>query len=160
MKSCDRIGAFLAYESRLLDQDQLDTWLELFSESGTYWIPSRRGQADAVSSISFVYDNRDHLTERVRRLVDAHTETRKPPTEMVHILSLPAVREDSGEIYVSVNFVVKLARQVKGERNLREIAGGISYKLQQDGNSFLIDEKRVDILGAGYVTITDLNFII
>ena len=47
-----RIQLFLFHEARLLDTQQLEAWLELFTEDATYWVPLEHGQQVPTSVVA------------------------------------------------------------------------------------------------------------
>lgn len=53
-----RIQLFLFHEARLLDTQQLEAWLELFTEDATYWVPLEREQKDPLETSSIIHDDR------------------------------------------------------------------------------------------------------
>ena len=62
------VEAFLFREARLLDERKYEQWLDLFTDTATYWIPMQRGQDNALDTASLVYDDRMALEMRVRQL--------------------------------------------------------------------------------------------
>ena len=49
---------FVLREARLLDQQRLEDWLDLFAEDGHYWMPVERGQTDPRLTTSLMYEDK------------------------------------------------------------------------------------------------------
>jgi len=67
------INAFLYYESRLLDDEQWDEWLECYSTDSEFWMPSWDDNDQLVTNpqeeISLIYyPDRQGLEDRVFRM--------------------------------------------------------------------------------------------
>src|SRR3954467_12583063 len=88
------LTAFLFHEARLLDQGQLAAWLDLFSDDGHYWIPSRRGHVDPGRPGSTVYAAKPRLAVRVARLLSGKEYAQEPPSVTCrHLSNLVLVRD-------------------------------------------------------------------
>jgi len=59
---------FLLHEARLLDEGRFDDWLSLFTPDARYWVPSEPDHASPLDTVSLIYDDRQLLETRVRRL--------------------------------------------------------------------------------------------
>ena len=62
------VEAFLIWEARLLDERRFEEWRDLFKEEGYYWAPARHGQTDPWSEASLLFDDREIMANRIRRL--------------------------------------------------------------------------------------------
>ena len=95
------VEQFLYHEARLLDTQQLEAWLELFTEDPTYWLPLEMGQKDPVETSSLVYDDRTLLEIRVKQARHPRAHARLPLARTVHQVGnvMPA-GESNGEIKV------------------------------------------------------------
>jgi len=61
------VEQFLYHEARLLDTQQYEAWLELFTDDATYWVPLERGQKDPFETSSIIHDDRTLLGLRVKQ---------------------------------------------------------------------------------------------
>ena len=52
------VEQLLYLEASLLDRPDLDRWIELYTEDGTYWMPTIEDQEDPLNHISLFYDDR------------------------------------------------------------------------------------------------------
>ena len=59
---------FVLREARLLDQQRLEDWLDLFAEDGHYWMPVEWGQDDPALTTSLMYEDKLLLQIRIDRL--------------------------------------------------------------------------------------------
>ena len=94
---------FVVHEARLLDQQRLDDWLELFAEDGRYWMPVEWGQTDPRLTTSLMYEDKLLLRIRVDRLKGRQTYSQSPRSRCHHVLQTPQVdqRDDEGRLYVT-----------------------------------------------------------
>jgi hypothetical protein len=69
---------FLLLEARLLDEARFDEWLALFSPEASYWVPSEPGQVNPLETVSLIYDDRQLLETRVRRLASPRIYSLEP----------------------------------------------------------------------------------
>ncbi|WP_158601861.1 aromatic-ring-hydroxylating dioxygenase subunit beta [Pararobbsia silviterrae] len=76
----------LFHEARLLDNRQLDSWLELFTQDGLYWIPIDDA-APVRSQTSLVYDTPERRVERVDHLLNNYFPSQSPRSRTVHVVS-------------------------------------------------------------------------
>ena len=70
-RAAPRVAAcehFLLHEARLLDEARFEEWLALFTEDAWYWVPSEPEQGTPLDTVSLIYDDRQLLETRVRRL--------------------------------------------------------------------------------------------
>jgi benzoate/toluate 1,2-dioxygenase subunit beta len=74
------IEAFLYHEARLLDDGRLDDWLALFTPDAYYWIPCNADDVDPARHVSLVYDDRQHLADRIWRLQSGWAHAQDPPS--------------------------------------------------------------------------------
>src|SRR5664279_1749814 len=107
---CSRaeVEEFLYYEAVLLDAWRLPEWLQLFTEDGTYAVPTTNLPAGASSeeNLFYVADDRFRLGERVKRLMKrtAHAEFPHSKTRRI-ITNVLLTKRDSDGLDVSCSFV-------------------------------------------------------
>src|SRR5918997_3715164 len=82
---------FVVRESRLLDEQRFEEWLDLFAEDGHYWMPLEWGQTDPRLTCSLMYEDKLLLSIRVERLKGARTFSQKPKSRCHHMLQTPQV---------------------------------------------------------------------
>jgi len=111
------VEAFLALESRLLDEQQFEEWLDLFSEDATYRMPLRMNPwrssspKDGVTKpgeLLLFDDTKDTLNARVARLRTGLAWREIPASRTRHLITNIEVEQlsDSSELIVLSNFLV------------------------------------------------------
>src|SRR3546814_5429349 len=92
------IQRFLFWEARLLDQGRFAEWLDLFADDAIYWVPATRGQVDPLNTPSIIYDNKDLLSMRIRRLGDPRTYQTMAPPRTARIIGNIRSEEHTSEL--------------------------------------------------------------
>jgi 3-phenylpropionate/cinnamic acid dioxygenase small subunit len=138
---------FVAHEAALLDAGRFDDWLALFAEDGHYWVPLQgAAQADPVSHNSIAYEDRLLLQLRIERLKNPRAHSQHPRSHCQHVLQRPGIeQDDEAGLALATPFIYVEAR---GEEQLL-LAGTCRHLLARHGESFLIRQKRIDLLNAG-----------
>lgn len=137
--------ALLLQEARLIDQGRLDDWLDLFTDTGCYWLPADAAQLDPATTVSWEFNDRRRMEERVERLLTGKAYSQMPPTRTTHSytnIELIGVSDD--EVHALCNFMINTHRP-EGNRLL---SGWNGFILKSDGDGWLIEMKRVNLLDA------------
>ncbi|HZC77517.1 MAG TPA: aromatic-ring-hydroxylating dioxygenase subunit beta, partial [Ktedonobacterales bacterium] len=140
-----KVEQFLYHEARLLDTQQYEAWLELFTEDATYWLPLEHGQRDALETSSLIYDDRTLLELRVKQARHPRAHARIPAARTVHqVGNILVFQEDGNEIRVSSTL------QLIEWRNEQQRVWGalVEHRLRRAGDSFRIAHKRVDLVNS------------
>src|SRR4249920_2281723 len=96
------VEQFLYHEARLLDTQQLEAWLELFTDDATYWVPLERNQKDPLETSSIIHDDRTLLELRVKQARHPRAHARLPLARTVHqVGNVVVLSDEGGEIRVS-----------------------------------------------------------
>lgn len=146
MSSIDlkKVEAFLYKEASFLDNPDLDSWMELYTEEGTYWMPAVHNQEDPLNQISHFYDDRVMMEIRRRNFVHPRASSKDYDVRSSHIISniqLSGVTDD-GDLIITSNFQACMYYR----KEQRVFAGTYEHHLREDGDSYLISHKRVNIL--------------
>lgn len=136
------VEQFLYHEARLLDTQQLEAWLELFTEDATYWLPLEQGQQDALEASSIIHDDRSLLELRVRQARHPRAHARLPLARTVHTVGNVMIAADAGN-----ELVVNSTLQLVEFRNDRQRLWGalVEHRLRRAGESYRIARKRVEL---------------
>lgn len=104
----EEVEAFLFDEAALLDEWDLDSWLDLFAEDGSYLIPSLDAPDETPqSSVYLIADDRNRLGSRVKQLMGRHTWAENPPSRTRRLISNVRIREANGtEVKATANFAI------------------------------------------------------
>jgi 3-phenylpropionate/cinnamic acid dioxygenase small subunit len=110
------VQSFLFMEARLLDDQFLHQWTELFTEDVRYWMPiitNRTGrdigkERTAYGELAHFDENKTSLTNRVRRLDTGMAWAETPPSRTRHLVTNVEVMERVGdaEVLVRSNFLI------------------------------------------------------
>lgn len=138
------IEDFLYTESALLDQPDLDSWMTLFTEDGTYWMPAVENQADPENHISHIYDDRVMMEIRRRNFVHPRATSKDWEIRCSHLIG--NIRQqpagDNGDILVTSNQHVVV--WYRDEQRVYAYRG--THTLVPTDDGFRIRQKRVDLI--------------
>lgn len=98
---------FVYAETRLLDDQRFDEWLELFTEDGYYWMPLTHDQPDPRLHTSLLYEDKLLLKVRIERLNGKRTFSQQPQSRCHHLIQQPTVEsadDEKGEYVVRSAF--------------------------------------------------------
>ena len=136
---------FLYHEARLLDTQQLEAWLELFTEDATYWVPLERDQKDPIETSSIIHDDRTLLELRVKQARHPRAHARLPLARTVHQVGNVMVLSEK-DSHVEVASTLQLI-EFRNEKQ-RVYGALVEHRLRKDGDSFRIAHKRVDLVNS------------
>jgi ethylbenzene dioxygenase subunit beta len=131
------IEKFLIHEVQLLDERRFEEWRDLFAEDGVYWVPL---EPDQVSP-----DDKQMMDIRFERLRHPNIHSQSPPHRTCHVIGnivIESVDDALGECSVISNMIMTDYRM----RNQRLFSGRVQHRLRQDGDSYSIVLKRVDLI--------------
>ena len=138
------VEQFLYHEARLLDEQRLEEWLELFTDDATYWVPLEHDQADPVETSSIIHDDRTLLELRVKQARHPRAHARLPLARTVHQVGNIMLLDSSSEILVSSTLILVEFRTEK-----QKIWGAlVEHRLRREGEDFRIAHKRVDLVNS------------
>jgi benzoate/toluate 1,2-dioxygenase subunit beta len=140
-----RVQQFLFYEARLLDTQQFEAWLELFTDDATYWLPLERDQKDPLETSSIIHDDRTLLELRVKQARHPRAHARQPLARTVHqVGNVMVAGEADGE--TRVNSTLQL---IEFRADKQRVWGAlVEHRLRRAGESFRIAHKRVDLVNS------------
>lgn len=139
------ICAFLYRESRLLDDQQWDDWLECYHPQVQYWMPSwdDDGQliGDPQREISLIfYPTRQGLEDRVFRIKTERSSATIPDTRTSHNISNVEIeRQDDARVTVRFNWHTLSHRYQTDFSHF----GMMRYEIDFSGEQPLITNKYV-----------------
>ena len=136
---------FLYHEARLLDTQQFEAWLELFTDDATYWVPLETNQKDPFETSSIIHDDRTLLGLRVQQVKHPRAHARLPLARTVHQVSnILVVDESESTLNVASALTVVEWRQEK-----QRVWGAlVEHRLRRAGGGFRIARKRVDLVNS------------
>ena len=149
---------FLYKEASFLDRPDLDRWIELYTDDGTYWMPAVPDQEDAEMHISLFYDDRIMMEVRRRNFVHPAAASKDYDVRCSHIISniqVTELDEKTGDCTVTSNFhcyVYYKDRQTP-------FAGTYTHELVREGDAYKIRSKRVDLINCDAALNTIIIYI-
>ena len=137
--------AFIYHETRLLDEQRFDDWLDLFAPDGRYWMPLEYGQTDRRLTVSLMDDDLFLLRLRVERLKGNRTYSQKPRSRCHHLLQQPRIDvfdPDSGHyrVWTAMHYIE--TRQDRQDL----YAAWATHDLKMVDGALRIGTKRVDLV--------------
>ena len=139
------IEQFLYHEARLLDTQQLEAWLDLFTDDAVYWVPLERDQKDAAETSSIIHDDRTLLGLRVQQARHPRAHARLPLARTVHQVSNIVVMEESGEMLR----VASTLGLIEWRQEKQRVWGAlVEHRLRRANGGFRIARKRVDLVNS------------
>ena len=149
---------FLYREASFLDRPDLDSWIDLYTEDGTYWMPAIPDQEDPHMHISLFYDDRVLMEVRRRNFVHPAAASKEYTIRASHIISNIQVQEmdeETGDCTVTSNFQCFLYYREKQT----PFAGTYTHELVREGDDYRIRSKRVDIINCDAALNTIIIYI-
>ena len=151
-----RIEQFLFLEARLLDERRFEDWLDLFAADGEYWVPLQPGQESPLDTASIIYEDRQMLEVRVKRLRHPKNFADTPPARTRHLVNNVMLDQGdgtNGELQVCSGLMMLEYR----DDVQRVFGGGVQHRLRPDGDGFKIVQKRVELVNCdaahGFISI-------
>jgi 3-phenylpropionate/cinnamic acid dioxygenase small subunit len=149
------VTAFIWQEGDMLDHGEYDTWLNLWTDKGTYIIPINPKETDFENTLNYAYDDHHMRELRVQRLIGGESISTSPQPRTVRTLSRFRVLGDDG-----MNVTVRCAQNVREFRkeSLKFYSADLTYELIRAGDSFKIHRKLISLInsddalaGIGYI---------
>lgn len=143
--SITEIGAFVHYESRLLDDRQWDEWLECYAPQAEFWMPCWDDDDqlvdDPLQGVSLIYySTRGGLEDRVFRIKTERAGSSLPEPRTTHnITNLEILGQDAQQVDIRFNWQTLLYRYKK----VGQYFGTSFYTLDVRGNRPQILRKKV-----------------
>jgi len=144
MDELRKIEQFLYDEANLLDNPDLDSWIKLYTEDGTYWMPVIEDQADPLNHVSIFYDDRVMMEVRRRNFVHPRAASKDHKVRSSHIIGNIRLQgsNDQGDLVVTSNF-----QALVFYRNEQRAYGGrYEHHLVADGDGYKIRHKKVTLI--------------
>ena len=142
-----KIERLLYAEADALDRADLDAWIELYTDDGSYWMPTIPDQPDPLNHISLFYDDRVLMEVRRRNFRHPRAASKEYDVRCSHLIgNIQVVEKDkeAGTCRVTSNFHCLM--YYAGEQTA--FAGRYTHDLTKTGEGWKIRHKRVDIINA------------
>lgn len=136
----DEVEEFIFAEAEMLDDWDLDAWLDLFTEDAVYNVPSTDldKTATAANNLFYIADDRTRLEERVTRLKKRTAHAEYPRSKTRHLVSNVRIRENDGDsAMVTTAFATFRSKDGVTDTYI----GSTRYKLVRPNGALKIAEK-------------------
>jgi 3-phenylpropionate/cinnamic acid dioxygenase small subunit len=157
------IQTLIQRENRLLDEGQLDDWLDLYTSDATYWVPIDE-KADPLKESSVIYDDRLRLAMRVEQIMRQKRVSQSPSSQSMRMVTNIEITEHSAtEAEARFALLVVEVRsgdwrqQGLGETNL--FPGHCTLSLRLEDGQWKIKTKKIVLLNRKQ-PIIGLSFIL
>jgi benzoate/toluate 1,2-dioxygenase beta subunit len=150
------VAAFLFHEAQLLDDLELDAWLELFEADAQYVLPMGPKSRGTNLHVALICDDYSHLEDRVMRITGGASYSQNPPSRTMHQIGNVSVVADHGDqiVVTSHQIIVELRRGAQ-----RTFAADCSHELRRNTSGFRIVNKTMYLLNRDE-PLGDLTFIL
>ena len=131
---------FLYQEAALLDEWRLGEWHALFTEDGTYRVPSTDlPEAEPDNTLYLIDDDAARLRSRVEQLLGKSTWSENPHSRTRRLLANVRIRRTEGaRAWVTANFAVYRMRT----NQTACYVGRYEYVLERRGDGLRIASRR------------------
>lgn len=150
-------------EAALLDEDDWDEWLGLYTEDALFWMPAWRDEDtpanDPHSELSLIYyDGRRGLEDRVFRARSGQSVASRPRPRCMHTISnVRLIESSSGTAEIASNFTVFLY-DVRADRT-HHFFGRYRHTLRYVAGTWRIAGKQILLLNDTIPTVVDFYSI-
>lgn len=151
------VEQFLFREAELADAHQYTDWQALWAKDLVYWVPANADDVDPARQISFIYDNRARLEDRIFRLNTPFAHSQRPRPRLVRtVANIQLVDYDSSR-GGTVTSRVCIGETRRDENNIW--MARVKHVLVREGGKLLMKEKHV-FLAKNRASIGNLTFLL
>jgi benzoate/toluate 1,2-dioxygenase subunit beta len=154
----EEVQAFLFKESRYLDDQKWDEWLDLYCNDVEFWMPSWDDDntltSDPQKEISLIYyPSRDGLEDRIFRIRTERSSATVPVTRTSHNLSnIEIMSQENGIVNVEFNWITLSHRYNKDFTYF----GRSAYTIDFSGETPKITRKYIVLKNDYIPTVIDI----
>lgn len=150
-------------EARLLDEQDFEGWLDLFTEDALYWMPAWRENntltEDPDRELSLIYyRGKDNLRDRVGRLTSGLSPVSKTLPRVAHLVANVILEETSANRATVKSTFVAHAYAPRTDRVTSHF-GHYEHGFEQLDGRWLIGRKIIYLANDLIPTVLDVNAI-
>jgi 3-phenylpropionate/cinnamic acid dioxygenase small subunit len=155
--------ALIFREARLLDRQDFNAWLDLYTEDVLFWMPAWRDDGmqteDPDRELSLIYyQGKDNLRDRVDRLTSGLSPVSKTLPRVTHLVSNVEIMDgDEDETRIMSAFVTH-AYDPRTDQ-VRTHFGHYEHGLRRESDDWRIASKIVRLANDLIPTVLDINAI-
>jgi len=139
------VERFIKDELRFLNRNDLDSWIDLYTDDGVYFMPLDEDQTDPALYDMIFYDNKPLM--RIRRENFGHPlspSMEYPIRSMRMISDCEILTKDADSCRVETPFIASIFYQ-----EMRWYSGVFFHDLVRQDNTIRIRQKQVNLLDMG-----------
>jgi benzoate/toluate 1,2-dioxygenase beta subunit len=139
------VEQFLYRQSEILDTRQWQSFIDLFSADGIYWVPITLDQTEWEGSPSIFAEDKAMMEVRMRRVMHPQAWSQAPMWATNHLVSNVVIeKETAAEVQVRSRFhLMELRRDT-----VRHFGGTYRHTLAKTGDGYKIKLQRVDLFNS------------
>ena len=137
-----RAAQFVYAQSELLDQQQWQAYIDLFTDDGVYWMPVLPEHTEWEGSPSIFAEDKLMMAVRMGRITHPNAWSQSPMWATNHVIGNISIEsETTRQVVVRSRFhMMELRRD-----NVRHFGGAYRHTLVKAGKGFKIKLQRVDL---------------
>ncbi|CAN5319930.1 aromatic-ring-hydroxylating dioxygenase subunit beta [soil metagenome] len=137
---------FVWREAEMLDRQDYDAWLDLWTEDGIYIVPTACDALDDyVAVVNIAYDDAEMRAARIKRLASGFATSSAPSARTARTVSRFVIDRLNANV-VEVRTAMILA-EYKYQR-MRTMAANVDYRLETRGGRLMLKRKVVRLISA------------
>ncbi|TCK24533.1 aromatic-ring-hydroxylating dioxygenase subunit beta [Pseudonocardia endophytica] len=137
------VERFLFREARLADEHRYEEWEALWTPDAVYWVPAGDDDADRMSQMSIIHDNRNRIATRIRQYRTGKRHSQTPRSRLRRVVSnVEVLGVEGADTVVGANFVLVESR----ERGKEIWAGRYTYRLRVVDGEIAMSAKKVELV--------------
>ncbi|ALE78597.1 aromatic-ring-hydroxylating dioxygenase subunit beta [Pseudonocardia alni] len=139
------VEQFLYREARFADEHRYEDWEALWTPDALYWVPANDDDADRMTKMSIIHDNRNRIATRIKQYRTGRRHSQVPASRLRRVVSnveILGTDPDTGDTEVGANFVLVESR----ERGNRTWAGRYTYRLRVVDGELAMSYKKVALV--------------
>ena len=139
------VEQFLYQQSEILDTRQWQSFIDLFTADGVYWVPITADQTEWEGSPSIFAEDKLMMEVRMRRVLHPQAWSQAPMWATNHQVSNVVIeKETATEVQVRSRFhLMELRRDT-----VRHFGGTYKHTLVKSGGGYKIKLQRVDMFNS------------
>jgi benzoate/toluate 1,2-dioxygenase beta subunit len=151
------VEKFLYRQAEIVDDQEWDAWLALFTEDGKYWMPAAADQEVAEGQPNIFYEDLFLMEMRIKRVCHPYAHSQAPTQRLSRVVSNVIVESEDG---ATGDIVVRSKFHLVEYRldDQRYFGGKYRHHLKKTDDGYRIQLQRVDIANVegpfGYVLQT------
>lgn len=152
------VEQFLYREARYADEHRYEDWEALWTPDALYWVPANDDDADRMTQMSIIHDNRNRIATRIRQYRTGRRHSQVPASRLRRVVSnveILGTVPETGDTEVGANFVLVESR----ERGNRLWAGRTTYRLRVVDGELALSYKKVALVDNARAIAT-MSFLI